>query len=275
MPDEFASENTGTDEGRGERGRCGAAASQPLFVALGGAISFYIQQGRQPMTDLPKHVMEQAIARDPHYGPALASAALCCYRLVSDGRSENPAADRLKGFDFAWRALEVADDDPGVLVTAAQALAFFGEDIGAMMGLVDRALAFNPYFARGWLVSAALRLWAGQPDIAIQHAEAALRLSPRARVGVPLIAIGAAHLLARRFDEAVATLLIVIQDDPSFSTPYRYLIASYAHLGRLDEAREMLARLRAVTSAVIPDASYLRNAAHRELFLSGLRLAAG
>jgi adenylate cyclase len=46
-------------------------------------------------------LMEQAIARDPHYGPALAWAAYCCYRLLLDDRSEGRAADRLKGTDFA------------------------------------------------------------------------------------------------------------------------------------------------------------------------------
>src|SRR5207248_11327797 len=33
-------------------------------------------------------LLERAIARDPNYGPALAWAALCCYRLVNDNRSE-------------------------------------------------------------------------------------------------------------------------------------------------------------------------------------------
>jgi hypothetical protein len=42
--------------------------------------------------------------------------------------------------------LQVAGDDPGVLTNAAYALAYFGEDIGAMMALVDRALAINPSF---------------------------------------------------------------------------------------------------------------------------------
>src|SRR6516162_1901211 len=42
-------------------------------------------------------LMEQAIAHDPRYGPALAWAALCCYRLHMDGRSEHPEADRVKG----------------------------------------------------------------------------------------------------------------------------------------------------------------------------------
>jgi tetratricopeptide (TPR) repeat protein len=89
-------------------------------------------------------LMEQAIARDPRYGPALAWAAICCTRLLFDGRSEDPAADRLKGVDFARQALEVAGDDPGILANSAQALAYLGEDIGAMMALADRALALNP-----------------------------------------------------------------------------------------------------------------------------------
>jgi TolB-like protein/class 3 adenylate cyclase len=161
-------------------------------------------------------LMEQAIERDPHYGPALAWAAYCCYRLLVDDRSEYRRADALKGADFARRALEVAGDDPGVLANAAQALAYFGEDIGAMMALVDRALALNPNFARGWLVSGTLRLWAGQPDIAIEHAEASLRLSPRVRVGTSFLVIGAAHFASRRFGEAVPKLLLAIQEDAGF-----------------------------------------------------------
>jgi adenylate cyclase len=220
-------------------------------------------------------VLEQAIARDPRYGPALAWAAVCCFRLVGDGRSENPAADRLKGTDFARRALEVAGDDPNILANAALALAYFGEDIGAMMALVDRSLALNPSFARGWNVSSSLRNWAGQPDIAIEHMETSLRLSPRARVGTSLVGIGSSHFVSRRFDQAVPILLRAIQEDPSHPLAYRYLAACYAHMGRLDDAREVVTRLRAVTSLVIPDLSYLRNAEYRELFLSGLRLAAG
>lgn len=46
-------------------------------------------------------------------------------------------------------------------------------------------------------------------------------------------------------------------------------------MGRLAEAREILVRLRAISSVVIPDAGYMRNLEHRELFLSGLRLATG
>ncbi len=220
-------------------------------------------------------LLEQAIERDPRYGPALAWAAVCCMRLRADGSSKDPEADRRKGADFARRALQVAGDDPGTLANAALALASFGEDIGAMMALVDRALALNPSFARGWYISGILRNWAGQPDIAIEHAEASLRLSPRGRFGAVLNVIGQAHFFSGRFDEALPKLLLAIQDEPNFPSPYRFLAACYAHMGRLDEAREVVARLRAITPVVVWSGLAFRSSEHRELFLSGLRLAMG
>src|SRR5271165_3203933 len=220
-------------------------------------------------------LLELAINRDPLYGPALAWAAFCCHRLLLDGRSQDPAAHSRKGTDYARRAIEVAGDDPAILVNAAYTLGYLGEDIGAMITLVDRALALNPSFARGWFVSGVLRLYAGQPEIAIDHAETSLRLSPRARVGWALLTIGAAHFYARRFDQAVRKLLLAIQEDASLPNPYRYLAACYAHMGRLDEARAIVRRLQTITGVVIPDLSYLRNAEHRALYLSGLRLAVG
>ena len=98
---------------------------------------------------------------------------------------------------------------------------------------------------------------------------------PRVRTGTLFLVIGAAHFASRRFGEAVPKLLLAIQDDPGFPLAYRCLAACYAHMGRLDDAREIVARLRAMTSVVMPDARQLRNAEHRELLLSGLRLAAG
>jgi adenylate cyclase len=46
-------------------------------------------------------------------------------------------------------------------------------------------------------------------------------------------------------------------------------------MGRLDEAREIVQGLRALTSVVVPSATHWRNPEQRELYLAGLRLAAG
>jgi len=132
-------------------------------------------------------LLEQAITIDPHYGPALSWATICHLRLVGDGWTEAPETNRHKAIDLSRRALQVGGDDPGILANAALVLAISGEDLGAMIGLVDRALALNPSFARGWYVSSTLRMWAGQHDLAIEHVETSMRLSPRERMGQPPI----------------------------------------------------------------------------------------
>ena len=90
-----------------------------------------------------------------------------------------------------------------------------------------------------------------------------------------MIGIGNALFFNRRFDDAAAKLIVSLEQLPTFALTYRLLAACYAHMGRLDDAREIVSRLRAITSVVIPDLNYIRNAEHRELFLSGLRLATG
>jgi len=87
--------------------------------------------------------------------------------------------------------------------------------------------------------------------------------------------IGMAHFLSRRFDQAVPKLLLAIQEDPGYLEAYRYLAACYAHMGRLDDARDVFGRLRAISPVVMPSIAYLRHPEQRELYLSGLRLAAG
>jgi adenylate cyclase len=141
--------------------------------------------------------------------------------------------------------------------------------------LIDRCLALNPSFARGWHWSGVLRNFAGHPDLALEHLNMSLRLSPRDRLGFHLTPIGGALFFMRRFEEAAAKLLASLEQMPTFAVTYRFLASCYAHMERLDEAREIVTRLRAITSVVVPNATPYRKPEHRELFLSGLRLAAG
>jgi tetratricopeptide (TPR) repeat protein len=120
-----------------------------------------------------------------------------------------------------------------------------------------------------------LRLWAGEADAAIERAEVARRLSPRARIGNVYSMIGASHFVSGRFDQAAKELQLAIQDAPDTPYAYRLLAACYAHMGHLAEAREVISRLRAITHLVVPTVNQWRKPEHRELLLSGLRLAMG
>ena len=171
--------------------------------------------------------------------------------------------------------MRVAGDDPFTLGNAAYALAHFGEDLATAMALVDHSLQLNPSFARGWLLSGWLRLWAGQYDLAIEHIETAIRLNPRESRNATYLSIGLGHFFARRTEKAAEMLGISLQENSEWPPTLRFMASCLAHLGRLKEAQEMVKRLQAITPVVIPAAGHWRIREDREYYLDGLRLAAG
>ena len=184
-------------------------------------------------------------------------------------------ASRHQAVALAERALAVADDDPGVLTNAALVLGRTGEDINTAIALIDRSLALNPSSARGWYGSGFIRVHAGQYDAAIDHLERSLRLSPRAYSGAPRLALGMAHFFSRHFAQAAEILAMYTREGAS-ATAYCFLASCYGHLGRLDEARAVIERLRAIApNALSSNSVQYSNPEQRELLLSGLRLAAG
>jgi adenylate cyclase len=219
-------------------------------------------------------LLGQAIERDRHYGPALASAAYCHQILAANDWVDDLETNRRKSIDLARQALQFAPDDPDVLAFAGLALGYFGEDINVGIELIERSLAHNPSSARGWWCSGVLRNYAGRPDLAIEHFNNSLRLSPRNRTS-PGPGLGAAHFFNRQFDDSAAVLAASLEQAPTFAMTYRLLASCYAHMGRLDEARETIRRLRAITPVVVPNVIPYRNPELRELFLSGLRMATG
>jgi TolB-like protein len=238
------------------------------------ALSHSLTWGKQGLIHA-LDLLGKAIERDAHYGPALVLAARCHQDLHVNGWDEDPEANHREGIDLARRALHGAGDDPFVLGNSAYVLAYFGEDINVALELVNRALALNPSFARGWVISGWLRLWSGQPDPAIINFETSLRLSPRAGGGAAFVGIGVGHFFARRFEKARAMLLQSLQEHASWAPTHRFLASCYAHMGRLDEARDIVKRLREITPLLVPRAEHWRNPEDREFYLQGLRLAAG
>jgi adenylate cyclase len=234
--------------------------AQPLFWSLG-------KEGVLQALGL----LEVAIARDPQYGPAFAWAAICRWHLW-EFWGDDEESNRRISMEYARRALVLGEDDAATLANAAYALAAQG-DIDTMLGIVDRALALQPSFARGGYISGNLKMWARDYDAAIERVETSLRLSPRARVGTQHFLLGLAYLCKRQFDRAAQHLKMAVQEHPGAPHITRNLAACYAHMGRLAEAREMFERVRAMGAPIIHEQS--RGSEHENLIEAGLRLAMG
>jgi TolB-like protein/Tfp pilus assembly protein PilF len=241
-----------------------------LFLRASAHTISWDREGTRRALDL----LGQALARDAHYGKALALAAHCHIRLSGNGWCEDQQRSRQEGVDLARRALRAAGDDPNVLAHVAHALGFFEPDIESAIALIDRALDLNPSFAFGWFIKGWLRLWAGQADVAIELFEKSLRLDPLRKTHAT-ISIGIAHFFARRLEKAESMLLVSLQETPNWAPSLRFLASCYAHLGRLVDARSLVEKLREITPDLVPSAEHWRVREDREYFLDGLRLAVG
>ena len=220
-------------------------------------------------------LLEQAVECDPQYGMALASLALCHSQNVSSGWTDDIARESEQSIVWARRALDAAPDDPSAVTSAAGALLNTGEDVETLKRLVDGALARNPSHAFAWLWSGWMRTVSGETNLAIEHFETSMRLDPRmARRAFHLTGLGMCHFFEGRFDEAAAFLEDSFRELPTYPLTGWFLAACYARMGRVNEAREFASR-----QGIVRDGNWLAihrllgHAAHRDMALSGLKLA--
>jgi tetratricopeptide (TPR) repeat protein len=188
-------------------------------------------------------MLKRAVERYPDYGPAHSMLAfmLLLSRLLS-WSFEVP--DVKQPAELAARAVELDDSDPWAHLAQGY-LAFMTRRTDEAVNEFKRALDLNPNFAaaHGYM-GLALSL-AGRSEEAITHCEQALLMSPQdPQNAIFNTAIAAAHYLAGRYQEAIAFGLKAMQQRTHFTSGYRIYVASLAQAGRIEEAREALARLK-------------------------------
>jgi adenylate cyclase len=142
------------------------------------------------------------------------------------------------------------------------------------LAVLDRSIAVNANSFWAWRWSGFARLYNGEPEVAIKHFETSLRLSPLGPRWAQNTGIGIGHMFCGRLETAASFLRLALQENPSYPLANRFLASCYAHLGRMDEARQVVSRLRAITPAIVPHVANYRDPGQREMFLSGLRMAA-
>ena len=96
-----------------------------------------------------------------------------------------------------------------------------------------------------------VRVWLGEPEMAIDHLQRAMRLSPvDPLMFVMQAAMAMAHFIAGRDDEAFAWAEKSVQRNPFFAAATWTAAASAANLGRSEDAAKYVARLRQIEPGV-------------------------
>lgn len=186
---------------------------------------------------------ERCLELDPSNARTLVSCAATLAWVVAFGSDEE---DRLRALarERMQAALRLAPDDAEVLAFAAAGLFDLNEDLPTARALAERAIALNPGYVHGWVVSGWLRAFT-EPDIAAEHFEHCLTLDPLSgRYPGTLTGLGVARMKQRRCEEAIALFRQSAQLAPDYPTNYVMLAVCHAHLSQFAEAREAAARFQ-------------------------------
>jgi TolB-like protein/Tfp pilus assembly protein PilF len=187
----------------------------------------------------------RAIELDPDFASAYGMAAYSYCHRKTNGWMIDRDEEIAETTRLARRAVELDKDDAVALSCGGFALAYVAGELDAGVAFIDRALLLNPNLATAWIVSGWVRVWLGEPEVAIEHLARAMRLSPLD----PLInrtrtTTAHAHFFAGRYDEALSWAAMALREWPDYQTALRIAAASNALAGRLEEARNARERLQ-------------------------------
>jgi adenylate cyclase len=134
--------------------------------------------------------------------------------------------------------------DPMVLTALGAAHSVIG-DLERAAALIEKAVALDPNSAMAWNRSGWVNAFLDRPEIAIEHFERAIRLSPFDPMNFNCyFGIRNAHFAAGRYEESLAWCRKGMLERPELLWPLRSMVACLALLGRIDEAREAVQLLR-------------------------------
>jgi adenylate cyclase len=186
----------------------------------------------------------RALELDPSYSQANAGLSMA-YGLDYQNRwSDNPDISLRLAKNNAEQAIEKDPNEPFGRLCASWA-AIFEKDLDRAKSEADIALSLNPNYSHAYASLGSIRIFLGHPLEAIPALERAIRLDPAFR-SQNLHFLGMAHLLAGKYETAVALLRerILLVPGTDFS---RVLLASaLGHLGEVDDARRIWQELKEI-----------------------------
>ena len=185
----------------------------------------------------------KAIELDPGLASAYGMAAWCYAQRRANGWMNERLKESAEGTRLARKGVHLGADDPVALCMGGYALAYVAQEFDDAAAFMDRGLTVNPNFALAWMLSAWLRVWRSEPDLALEHVARAIRLSPLdPYVSGMHGATAYAHFLASRYDPASSWAEKSMRENPNFLEAICMSAASNALAGRLEQAQRDMAR---------------------------------
>ncbi len=191
-----------------------------------------------------KRWLRRACELDPTFAAAYAELAWTHTIDIALGSTDDPGASLEEAAGAAEKAVSLDPEDPSARVALGRVYMYkhaFERAIAEM----EAALGLNPSFVRGHQGLGLALLYGGRSADSIPHFEQAIRLSPRSwRPWTYRQMLARAYFNLGRYEEAAAWCEKAVQQPKAPFMPFVDAAATLGHLGRIDEARAMLAEVK-------------------------------
>ena len=185
-------------------------------------------------------MFEQAISLEEDYAAPHAFIALWHSARINQGWSSDLAADRAAVDQFAAAALQRDPLDIWALALSGQLRALLFRDFDAAFGLLGRALQASPSSAFAYARSSPVFSYVGDGAEGRRRAIEALRLSPLdPHIFFAHGVVGLAAYTEGDYDGAITFGRRSYAENPRYTANLRFLAASLAAGGRVEEARQI------------------------------------
>lgn len=183
-------------------------------------------------------LLYRAISAHPSYSVAYARAAQLLTMRMANGWGKGMEEEGAECVRLARAAIQADRDDADAIYPAGMSLVFCATDVEVGINMLDRSLAMNGNCAQAWTLSGQARVYIGDNETALDHLDRARRMNPLDPMTYLTLMVSAfAHMFESRFEQAIDFAQRSLKEHASAVSTYRVLAASYAQLGRMDEAR--------------------------------------
>ncbi|MEQ1768626.1 MAG: hypothetical protein ABL879_02205 [Devosia sp.] len=212
-------------------------------LTLKAARYFYVNPGH--LVDLLEalKLATLAVEREPTYAYGLHIAAWLHFTRILLGFSVVGEVERRMCETLARRAIAAARGDPEILCRGALILIHMRKDYDQNLALARSAVEDGPNNIDVLTEAAVVELHCGSVEEAIRLAMRSIALSPKDSMsGFPTATVAHANMILGDYAPAVEWAHRSVVSSPTFIPAYWMLVAGNSHLGRLDIAKEWLAK---------------------------------
>ncbi|MCZ6579881.1 MAG: tetratricopeptide repeat protein [Gammaproteobacteria bacterium] len=183
---------------------------------------------------IAREYFERAVELDPNYARALANISFTYANEVNLESSPGREVALQQALQYARQALALDPTVPQVHFSLSVAYVWLKEHDLALAAAL-KAVEVDPNYADGYVQVAFVHLAEGKPEQALEALQTARQLNPLYSFFY-LTNEGRAYFALREYDKAAKLFEESLERNPDFTFARMFLMATYAHMGRLDDA---------------------------------------